>query len=42
MAVKNTQLVVDKNPITMPDQHLSKAQYKDVIERDGTTDVKIR
>jgi len=40
--INEKNLVVKKNVQVYPGQHLLNAQYKDVIERDGTTEQKIR
>lgn len=40
--INEKNLVVKKEQQTLPGDHLIKAQYKDVIERDGSTETKIR
>lgn len=41
MWIKDNQIVVDKEIPVLPGEHLIKAQYKDVIERDGNIAQKI-
>lgn len=41
MWIKDNQLVVDKEVPVLPGEHLIRAQYKDVIERDGNIAQKI-
>lgn len=40
--ISDKTLIVSKKQHTLPGEHLVRAQYKDVIERDGTTEQKIR
>jgi len=40
--ISDKNLVVSKKDHALPGEHLIKAQYKDVIEREGTTEQKIR
>lgn len=40
--ISDKNLVVSKKEHSLPGEHLIRAQYKDVIERDGTTEQKIR
>lgn len=40
--INEKNLVVKKEKQTLPGEHLVKAQYKDVIERDGSHETKIR
>lgn len=40
--INEKNVVVKKENHTLPGDHLVRAQYKDVIERDGSTDQKIR
>lgn len=40
--INQKNLVVDKKEPVLPDDHLTRAQYKDVIERDGPTEQQIR
>lgn len=40
--INEKNVVVKKENHALPGDHLVRAQYKDVIERDGSTDQKIR
>lgn len=40
--IDDKHVVVSKAQQTLPGEHLTRAQYKDVIERDGSTQTKIR
>lgn len=40
--INDKNLVVSKENHALPSDHLNRAQYIDVIERDGSTDQKIR
>lgn len=40
--INEKNVVVKKESQVLPGDHLVRAQYKDVIERDGSTDQKIR
>lgn len=40
--INDKNLIVTKKEHSLPGEHLVRAQYKDVIERDGTTEQKIR
>lgn len=42
MWINDANVVVDKLKQTFPGEHLTNAQYKDVIERDGHMHQKIR
>lgn len=40
--INEKNLIVDKKEQVLPGDHLTQAQYKDVIEREGPTEQKIR
>lgn len=42
MWINEKNVVVKKEQQTLPGDHLTKAQYKDVIERNGNMQIKIR
>lgn len=42
MWINEKNVVVKKDKQTLPGDHLTKAQYKDVIERDGNMQLKVR
>lgn len=42
MWVNDANVVVKKEHQTLPGEHLTQAKYKDVIERDGSMQQKIR
>lgn len=40
--INEKNVVIAKKEKVLPEEHLSRAQYKDVIEREGPTEQKIR
>lgn len=42
MWINEKNVVVKKDQHTLPGDHLTNAQYKDVIERDGNMQIKVR